>query len=112
MAHPHLRERKTVRRVSDPAFEQFDIPGLPVKFSDWPDRTDLKASRLGEDNEAILSEMLGLSTGEIIERALCGSGAAEATCRGACNGVVLTIAAPWSAGVVIGKRQPGSAQKL
>src|SRR5215469_4618823 len=47
MAHPHLRERKTVRRVSDPAFEQFDIPGLPVKFSDWPDRTDLKASRLG-----------------------------------------------------------------
>jgi len=65
MAHPHLRERKTVRRVSDPAFEQFDIPGLPVKFSDWPDRTDLKASRLGEDNEAVLSEMLGLSESEI-----------------------------------------------
>ncbi|HXZ88320.1 MAG TPA: hypothetical protein VEF07_07090, partial [Candidatus Binataceae bacterium] len=44
-----------------------DIPGFPVKFSDWPDRTDLKASRLGEDNEAVLSEMLGLSKGEISE---------------------------------------------
>jgi CoA:oxalate CoA-transferase len=67
MAHPHLRERKTVRRVSDPSFEQFDIPALPVKFSDWPDRTDLKASRLGEDNEAVLREMLGLGENEIRE---------------------------------------------
>jgi crotonobetainyl-CoA:carnitine CoA-transferase CaiB-like acyl-CoA transferase len=67
MAHPHLRERKTVRRVSDPSFEQFDIPALPVKFSDWPDRTDVKASRLGEDNEAVLREMLGLGENEIRE---------------------------------------------
>jgi crotonobetainyl-CoA:carnitine CoA-transferase CaiB-like acyl-CoA transferase len=67
MAHPHLRERKTVRRVGDRAFGEFDIPGFPVKFSDWPDRTDLKASRLGEDNEAVLSEMLGLSKSEISE---------------------------------------------
>jgi CoA:oxalate CoA-transferase len=65
MAHPHLRERKTVRRVSDPAFGEFDIPGLPVKFSAWPDRTDLKASRLGADNEAVLHEMLALSDDEI-----------------------------------------------
>ena len=65
MAHPHLRERQTVRRVSDPAFGEFDIPGFPVKFSDWPERTDLKASRLGEDNEAILREMLGASEAEI-----------------------------------------------
>jgi len=36
-----------------------------VKFSAWPDRTDLKASRLGADNEAVLSEMLGLSSGQI-----------------------------------------------
>jgi CoA:oxalate CoA-transferase len=67
MAHPHLRERKTVRRVSDPSFDQFDIPALPVKFSDWPDRTDVKASRLGEDNEAVLREMLGLGENEIRE---------------------------------------------
>jgi CoA:oxalate CoA-transferase len=67
MAHPHLRERKTVRRVSDPAFGEFDIPGFPVKFSDWPDRTNLKASRLGEDNESVLREMLGVSDAEITQ---------------------------------------------
>jgi CoA:oxalate CoA-transferase len=67
MAHPHLRERKTVRRVKDPSFGEFDIPGLPVKFSDWPDRTELKASRLGEDNEAVLHELLGLSDAQIAQ---------------------------------------------
>lgn len=65
MAHPHLRERKTVRRVSDPAFGEFDIPGFPVKFSAWPERTDLKASRLGEDNEAVLREMIGIGDDEL-----------------------------------------------
>ncbi len=67
MAHPHLRERKTVRRVSDPAFGEFDIPGFPVKFSAWPERTDLKASRLGEDNEAVLREMIGIADDELRE---------------------------------------------
>ena len=38
---------------------------MPVKFSAWPDRTDLKASRLGADNEAVLSEMLGFSSDQI-----------------------------------------------
>ena len=27
MAHPHLRERGTVRRVNDPEIGEFDIPG-------------------------------------------------------------------------------------
>ncbi len=53
--------------MSDPAFGEFDIPGFPVKFSDWPDRTDLKASRLGEDNDAILREMLAISDTELNE---------------------------------------------
>ena len=65
MASPHLRERKTIRRVSDPGLGEFDIPGFPVKFSDWAPRTDLKASRVGEDNEAVLNELLGLSAREI-----------------------------------------------
>ena len=85
MAHPHLRERQTVRRVSDPAFGEFDIPGFPVKFSDWPERTDLKASRLGEDNEAILREMLGASEAEIealyAEKILLKGPTAEATAK-------------------------------
>jgi CoA:oxalate CoA-transferase len=65
MASPHLRERKTIRRVKDPALGEFDIPGFPVKFSDWAPRVDLRASRVGEDNEAVLRELLGLSAPEI-----------------------------------------------
>lgn len=65
MAHPHMRERKTVRRVKDQAIGEFDIPGMPVKFSEWPDRTDVTASRLGEDNDAVLRDLLGLSDDRI-----------------------------------------------
>ena len=67
MAHPHMRERKTVRRVKDTAMGEFEIPGMPIKFSTWPDRTDLKASRVGADNDAILTEVLGLSPAEIAD---------------------------------------------
>jgi CoA:oxalate CoA-transferase len=72
MAHPHLRGRKTVRRVKDATMGEFDIPGMPVKFSAWPDRTELKASRMGEDNTAIVSELAGLSTAEVDELARTG----------------------------------------
>jgi crotonobetainyl-CoA:carnitine CoA-transferase CaiB-like acyl-CoA transferase len=65
MAHPHMRERKTVRRVKDATLGELDLPGMPVKFSAWPDRTDLKASRLGADNDAVLREVLGMSSEQI-----------------------------------------------
>ncbi len=65
VAHPHLRERKTVRRVSDPQLGDFDIPGMPAKFSAWPDRTDLKADLLGEHNDAILRELLSVSDADL-----------------------------------------------
>ena len=67
MAQPHLRERNTVRRIKNEALGEFDLPGMPVKFSRWPDRTDLKASRVGADNAAILSEVLGMTAAEIEE---------------------------------------------
>jgi CoA:oxalate CoA-transferase len=67
MRQPHLRERKTVRRVRHEALGEFDLPGMPVKFSRWPDRTDVKASQLGADNAAILSEVLGMTAAEIEE---------------------------------------------
>ena len=56
--HPHLNERKTVRWVQDPILGKVAIPGAPVKFSAWPDRTELRASRFGEDTERILRELL------------------------------------------------------
>jgi crotonobetainyl-CoA:carnitine CoA-transferase CaiB-like acyl-CoA transferase len=67
MAHPHLRGRKTVRRIKHDAIGEFDVPGMPVKFSGWPDRTEVRASRVGADNSAIVSEILGLSAGEVEE---------------------------------------------
>lgn len=65
VAHPHMRGRKTVRRVKDPRFGDFDLPAMPVKFSNYPDRTDLRASLVGEDNEAVMREMLGLTDAQI-----------------------------------------------
>jgi CoA:oxalate CoA-transferase len=65
MAHPHLRERGTVRRVKDPFIGEFDIPGMPVKLSAWAPREDLKAPLLGEDNEAVLKDLLAMSNEEI-----------------------------------------------
>jgi CoA:oxalate CoA-transferase len=65
MAHPHLRERKTVRRVKDRFLGELDIPGMPVKFSGWPQNSDIKVSRLGEDNETVLRTVLGMSDAEI-----------------------------------------------
>lgn len=66
MAQPHLVERGTVRQVSDPQIGPFAIPGSPVRFSAWPDRTELKADLLGEHNEPILRE-LGLSGDDIAQ---------------------------------------------
>jgi CoA:oxalate CoA-transferase len=65
MAHPHLRQRGTVRRVSDPQLGVFAIPGPPVRFSRWPERSGLRADSLGAHNEAVLKELAGLSDAEI-----------------------------------------------
>jgi CoA:oxalate CoA-transferase len=67
MAHQHLNERKTVRWFDDPILGRVATPGVPVKFSAWPDRTDLRSARLGEDNERVLREYVGLSDTRIRE---------------------------------------------
>jgi crotonobetainyl-CoA:carnitine CoA-transferase CaiB-like acyl-CoA transferase len=67
MAHPHLRQRGTVRRVKDQAMGEFDIPGLPVKFSRWTDRREIAADPLGEHNEEVLRELLSLTDQEITD---------------------------------------------
>jgi CoA:oxalate CoA-transferase len=67
MAHPHLNERKTIRWVDDPLLGRLAIPAVPVKFSAWPDRTELRSARLGEDNERVLREYVGLDDAKIRE---------------------------------------------
>jgi CoA:oxalate CoA-transferase len=65
MTHPHLRERGTVRPVRDDWIGGFDIPGLPVKFSRWADRSEIAADLLGQHNDEILRELLSLTDAEI-----------------------------------------------
>ena len=63
--HPHLNERKTVRWIEDPLLGKVAIPAVPVKFSAWPDKTDLRSARLGEDNERVLHELLNMPDDQI-----------------------------------------------
>jgi CoA:oxalate CoA-transferase len=63
--HPHHNERKTVRWVKDPQLGTVAIPGVPVKFSAWPDKTEVRSARLGEDNERVLGELLKMPADQI-----------------------------------------------
>jgi CoA:oxalate CoA-transferase len=65
MSHPHVRERGTVRKVSDAVLGEFDIPGVPARFSGWQPSEKLRAPALGEHNEQLLHELLNLSEEEI-----------------------------------------------
>jgi CoA:oxalate CoA-transferase len=65
MAHPHLRERGTVRRVKDAEIGEFDIPGFAAKFSRWTPSKEVTADRLGEHNDEVLRELLSLDDDEI-----------------------------------------------
>jgi crotonobetainyl-CoA:carnitine CoA-transferase CaiB-like acyl-CoA transferase len=59
IAHPHLRENEIVRTVSDRFLGDFDVPGFPLRFSQYPRHPRLDAPTLGEHNRIILSEYLG-----------------------------------------------------
>jgi CoA:oxalate CoA-transferase len=63
--HPHLVERGTVRSVADPDLGAFVIPAMPAKFSRWTAANEVRADKLGEHNEEVLRETLGMSDAEI-----------------------------------------------
>jgi crotonobetainyl-CoA:carnitine CoA-transferase CaiB-like acyl-CoA transferase len=65
MRHPHLRRRGTVRTVTDRSFGQLDLPGFPLRFSEFPGMLDLEAPYLGEHNRSILRERLAMTDDEI-----------------------------------------------
>lgn len=65
MAHPHFVERRIVRKVPDRCYGEIDIPGMPLRFSGFPDELPLETPFLGEHNGAILSDLLAMTAEEI-----------------------------------------------
>ncbi len=65
VAHPHHRQRGTVRTISDRMLGEFDIPGVPLRYSKFPDLLPLDAPFLGEQNREILSDWLGYPSDKI-----------------------------------------------
>lgn len=65
MEHPHLKQRSTIRNVQDEGLGEFQIPGLPVKFSDWEPEEKLRADLLGQHNESVLRDVLNMSENDI-----------------------------------------------
>ncbi len=65
VAHPHLRARRTVRTINDRLLGEIDIPGMPLKFSEFPDELPLETPRLGEHNEEILRNYLSYTPQQV-----------------------------------------------
>ena len=71
MAHPHLIERQTVRTVTDRSFGDLKVPGMPLRFSQYPEFLDLQAGFLGEHNSEVLG---GVGYSEVEIQALVDDG--------------------------------------
>jgi crotonobetainyl-CoA:carnitine CoA-transferase CaiB-like acyl-CoA transferase len=67
MELPHVIERRTVRSISDRALPDFQVPGMPLRFSEFPDELPLDAPFLGEHNREILREYLALDEARLTE---------------------------------------------
>jgi len=65
--NPHLLERGTVRVTTDRILGEIRVPGLPMRFSDFPDELPAAAPFLGEHNREILRKHLEMSDVEIAQ---------------------------------------------
>lgn len=65
--HPHMIERETVRWIYDRALGSFQVPGMPLRFSEFPGHLDLEAPFLGEHNTEVLGRYLGYSSAAVAE---------------------------------------------
>jgi crotonobetainyl-CoA:carnitine CoA-transferase CaiB-like acyl-CoA transferase len=65
--HPQLQARRTVRKIHDRVLGEFEVPGFPLRFSEFPTELTLEAPFLGEHNSEILERDLGYSSEQIRE---------------------------------------------
>ena len=63
--HPHLVERETIRTVHDPVFGSYQVPGMPLRFSEGPRHPDLRAAYMGEHNVDVFTQYAGLSEADV-----------------------------------------------
>jgi hypothetical protein len=54
-----------VRRVRDRLIGEFDIPGMPARFSKWRNEAPIHEDLLGEQNEEVLRGLLAMSDSNI-----------------------------------------------
>ena len=64
--NPHLKGREMIVDFEQPGVGKIKIPGSPFKFSESPVEFKLPAPSLGEHNEEVYSELLGLSQEEMV----------------------------------------------
>jgi crotonobetainyl-CoA:carnitine CoA-transferase CaiB-like acyl-CoA transferase len=67
MRHPHLRERQIIRTVKDEFLGEIELPGFPLRFSDFPRHLELQAPTLGQHNYEILGDLLGFPSERIAD---------------------------------------------
>lgn len=65
MNHPHLIEREVIRTIHDRGYGELQIPGVPLRFSEFPDKLDLQAPYLGEFNREVFGDILGMSDADV-----------------------------------------------
>ena len=65
MDHPHVKERGCVRTIKDDIFGDIRIPRTPLRFSEFPEPPDLRASTLGQHNQEILAQRLNYTQEKI-----------------------------------------------
>ena len=61
----HLKDREFFIQTEHPVLGKVTLAGLPFKFSDTPKGTYTVAPLLGQDNDYVFGELLGLSSEEI-----------------------------------------------
>ena len=64
--HPLLRQRGTAQTITDRALGEFTIPGMSYRFSKFPP-LELQAPFLGEHNQEVFTELVGLSPEQVRE---------------------------------------------
>jgi len=69
LSDPHLGKRGFFETYDQPGVGPLPYPGIPYKLSETPARIRMPAPTLGQHNEQILSELLGLSREEIAQLA-------------------------------------------